>query len=140
MGKWVEKRSHYEDELTQLLSMRRETGERYWEAIWNGFFLEFKKGAIRLDVVRYSEIFLGKEDYSSSGKESLCLFLRPDKERIRIKEIICVRTQDLFPLMNLTKETAEFFVKYRKSLHKEFNGILCLGETDVRSVQSFSIT
>ncbi len=57
-GYWILDYSPYKENLCHILKMRcRKSG--YWDAEWEGLFLEFEKGRnIRLDLLRYSKALL----------------------------------------------------------------------------------
>lgn len=100
-GDWVKKKSNYEDDICQKLSMITNTG-RYWDAKWNQYLLEFKKGtSMWLDLVRYSETL--KQCNEDACKEVLSLFFIPNKSKEKILEIICVRTELIIEKLKLSE-------------------------------------
>ena len=44
-GSWIRRNSAYETELCRALGMAEEKG-RYWDARWQAYLLEFKKGEV----------------------------------------------------------------------------------------------
>ena len=111
-GYWIDKNSSYDNDICSILRMIPKKS-RYWDAEWNGLFLEFKKGrSVWLDLVRYSEILLKVSEEAS--KETITIFFIPNKRRTEIEEIIVVDTKILIEKLSLNQEIAERLVKLSK--------------------------
>ena len=64
-GDFVSKNSGYDGYICNIICDFCEKTTRYWDCIWEDedLHIEFKKGkSIRLDLVRYSETILEKND------------------------------------------------------------------------------
>jgi len=84
MGEWIKNNSSYDGYICDILNMTEDT-VRYWDAIWNNQYIEFKKGnSIWLDIVRYSEILL--KQIWSLQKKLLPYFLFQIKVKMLLKK------------------------------------------------------
>lgn len=136
-GKWVGVKDSYEDAVCKILGMNIDT-KRYWDAKWDDTFIELKKGNSRwLDLVRYSEIFLKVNEDAS--QKTITLFLIPDKDKNKIKEIICVDTDKILKYYKLTKEKANWLIEIKVDIPGSFNAQASLGITDLREMANFII-
>jgi hypothetical protein len=136
-GDWLHRHSDYEDAICEILTMKSSKC-RYWDAEWNNYYIEFKKGrSIWLDLVRYSEILQGLEE--NARKETICLFFIPNKERSCIEEIICVKTSDLITEVKLDSPRAESLMQLKKALPRSLNAQASLTVNDVRKIKTFTI-
>ncbi|MCB9896350.1 MAG: hypothetical protein H6839_18110 [Planctomycetes bacterium] len=141
-GEWVNKNSGYDASLAQILQMSVE-GARYWDAVWNGFPIEFKKGqSIWLDLVRYAEVQLGVDQQAQT--ETATLFFLPNRgrPRHRIDEIVCVKTSDLVRFLGLTTQEAQFLVQLSASMkaaRRSLNAQASLKVAEAKSIATFVI-
>lgn len=136
-GIWVSKPSSYETELCNVLGVIENKG-RYWDAKWNDYLLEFKKGkSIWLDLVRYSEVLL--QENENACLEVFSLFFIPDRERIKIEEIVCVETYAIIEKINLTSDYAKILIELNSHVPRQFNAQASLTVNDLRQIQLFSV-
>lgn len=136
-GLWIRNNSSYDSDICDILEMNVSTG-RYWDAQWNEYYMEFKKGnSIWLDLVRYSEIFL--KINKDASKDTLTLFFIPDKERKKIEEVICVETKSIIKKVKLTEEIAKQLINLNDVVPRSFNAQASLTKKDVRDLAEFII-
>ncbi len=136
-GAWVQKKSAYEADICHALLMQKEAG-RYWDARWNGYLLEFKKGtSIWLDLVRYSEVLLRLNE--NACREVFSLFFIPDKCKEQITEIICVESCVIIEHLNLTEEYANMLIKLNDRVPRSLNAQASLTVNDLRRLEKFSV-
>jgi hypothetical protein len=137
MGEWIKNNSSYDGYICDILNMTEDT-VRYWDAIWNNQYIEFKKGnSIWLDLVRYSEILL-KTNIESS-KETITLFFIPNKSKDVIEEIICVITKDLINLINLNEDSAKQLIELNEKVPRSLNAQASLTKKDIRTIATFIV-
>lgn len=136
-GQWVESKSGYEAGLCAALGFSPETKKRYWDASWNGYRIEFKKGtSIWLDLVRYSEIHLKVSGDASF--ETLTLFFIPNSHAA-IGKVICVRTCDLISKLGLDDEAARFLIALQSRVPRSLNAQASLTVNDVTAIATFVV-
>ena len=136
-GAWVGKRAGYDGYICKALKMKLNKG-RYWDAEWNGGFLEFKKGkSIWLDLVRYSEILLGVSPEASAA--TLTVFFVPTKYRDRIDEIIVVDTKRLIEKLRLTEDMACGLIELNKQVPRSLNAQASLTLNDVKGISRYVV-
>lgn len=137
-GEWIKKNSSYDKYICELLNMTEDTC-RYWDAIWNSYFIEFKKGkSIWLDLVRFSEEILQIND--SAKKETITLFFIPNKTKDKINKIIGLKTLKLIEKLKLDNNKANFIIQLNSNLPRSFNAQASLTLKDVLSLSDFVIT
>lgn len=135
-GPWVNRNSGYEHELCSALQFAAEPKRRYWDASWNGYLLEFKKGtSIWLDLVRYSEIHLKVSEDAS--RETLTLFFIP--KQTAIGRVICVRTCNLVAKLGLDDKAARFLIALKDQVPRSLNAQASLTVSDVVAISTFVI-
>lgn len=136
-GEWIRKNSSYDVYICVILGMNpRES--RYWDAEWNGLKLEFKKGkSIWVDLVRYSEIFLGLAP--KAAMEAVTLFFIPGASKDRIEEIIGVETKALMEKFGLTEEGARALIQLNEVVPRQLNAQASLTVNDVREVSLWRV-
>ncbi|MCW4013908.1 MAG: hypothetical protein NWF07_13110 [Candidatus Bathyarchaeota archaeon] len=118
-GSWIRKNSGYDKYICEILEMNLENG-RYYDATWNEFFIEFKKGkSIWLDLIRYSETILLTNDEASH--DTINLFFIPNKTKDQIETIICVETKQLISKLELDKESAKKLLEIDKLIPHHIN-------------------
>jgi hypothetical protein len=111
---------------------------RYWDAEWEGLFLEFEKGRnIRLDLVKYSEALLKLD--ADARASMLTAFFVPTKRRDRIEEVIVVDTDALIKKLDLTEETARNLVALSKRHPRQLNAQASLTLKDVREISCWTV-
>lgn len=136
-GDWIEKNSSYDKDICRILQMTPEKC-RYWDAKWNGLFLEFKKGrSIWLDAVRYSEMFLKVSPEASVSTTTL--FFVPATWRDKIEEIVVVDTKRLLERLCFTEEIAAKLIELEKHFPRQLNAQASLTLSDVRSISRWII-
>lgn len=136
-GEWVKKNSYYESFISQILEMTDDKC-RYWDARWQNYFIEFKKGtSVWLDLVRYSEIITKLND--AAIQKVYSLFFIPDKERDKIVEIICVETDEIIKTLKLDVENACSILEMHKTVPRSLNAQASLTLKDLRQIATFII-
>jgi hypothetical protein len=136
-GDWVKRNSSYDCYICDRLCMDEDT-VRYWDAVWKGQPIEFKKGkSIWLDLVRFSEAFLKCNPEAS--KETLTLFFIPNKAKDRIEQIVCVETYKLIEHIGLNREQAKQLVELNASVPRSLNVQTSLTPKDVRNIATFIV-
>ncbi|SHO80742.1 hypothetical protein MNB_SV-15-1001 [hydrothermal vent metagenome] len=117
--------------------MQEDTG-RYWDAIWNSQYIEFKKGnSIWIDLVRYGEIILKLNEDAS--KDTITLFFIPNKTKDKIEEIICVTTNKLIEYIKLDREKAEQLILLNENVPRSLNAQANLTKTDIKQISTFIV-
>jgi len=136
-GYWILDYSPYKENICNILKMRRrKTG--YWDAEWEGLFLEFEKGRnIRLDLLRYSKALL-KQDPDSSVS-TLTAFFIPTQRRERIEKIIVVDTRRLIKKLDLTKEVAKGLIALNKRIAGKLNAQASLTLKDLKEISLWTV-
>lgn len=136
-GDWIEKNSSYDKDICRIMQMTPKK-TRYWDAEWNGMFLEFKKGrSIWLDAVRYSEIFLKVSPEASVV--TITLFFVPTSLRDKIEEIMVVDTKRLLERLCFTEEVARRLIELEKHFPRQLNAQVSLTLNDVRKISQWVI-
>ena len=136
-GSWVDRNASYEDDICLLLRMNPKKS-RYWDAEWNGLFLEFKKGkSIWLDLVRYSEIFLQVD--TDASKETMTVFFIPNKARTQIEEIVVVDTKRLIEKLLLNTEVAKALIELNRMVPRSLNAQASLTLKDIRYISRWIV-
>lgn len=131
-GEWVSKNSHYEKGLCNSLKINYLPPSRYWDIDWNQFLLEIKKGkSIWLDMIRYSEQVLKKDD--NANKDTITLFLVPEK-KIFIKQIIVVKTSDIINKLNISEVDAKTYIALSNKLPRQGNFQAKLTLNDIKAM------
>ena len=69
----------------------------------------------------------------------LSLFFIPDKQRVRIAEIICVETTSLITKMNISAGHAEMLLLLKKNVPRSLNAQASLTVGDLRKIKLFSV-
>ena len=134
-GYWVSRNSGYEIGICEALDIVLDKG-RYWDAKWEDYLLEFKKGkSIWLDLVRYSEVILGVDE--NARRRTCCLFFVPDAERQRITEMICVDSTKIIQELRLTQDHARALVGLSSHVPRSLNAQASLTLRDVRNISEF---
>jgi hypothetical protein len=136
-GAWVAKKDQYENYICGALFMSANKS-RYWDARWNEYYLEFKKGkSVWLDLVRYSEILLKLNP--SVSHQVLNLFFIPNINRSSICEILCVETNTLINTLRLTNIFANQLIELNKNIPRSLNAQASLTINDLRQISVFII-
>jgi hypothetical protein len=117
--------------------MKREES-RYYDASWESYFIEFKKGkSIWLDLVRYSEMVL--KTTSESSKETITLFFPHNSNWTRIEHIIGVPTRKIIEKMNLNADRAKIILELRERVPRSLNAQASLTLSDVKKMAEFVV-
>ena len=136
-GDWVEKKNGYEAGLCSALGIDLDQ-TRYQDATWNGYSLELKKGtSIWIDLVRYCELLVEKQELNST--KSVCLFCVPDKAKGIITDIIGISTPRLLETFALSEQQAKALLELRDHVPRQLNAQASLTVSDVRSIEDFSV-
>lgn len=136
-GDWIHKNSSYDGDICNILKMNP-IKSRYWDAEWNGLFLEFKKGrSIWLDLVRYSEVLLKVN--TEASKETITLFFVPTKSRDKIEAIIGVDTKSLNEKLRLTDEIARNLVELNTYVPRQLNAQASLTINDIKGISRWIV-
>lgn len=135
-GDWMLKNCSYEEEMCNALNINL-MPSRYYDAEWNGLFLEIKKGrSIWLDTIRYSEILLKIND--AALKDTITLFFIPSLKNKRIvEEIIIVKTKVLIEKLGLTNKDAKYFLGRKVLRQKNYQESLTVN--DVKFISEYII-
>ena len=129
--------SNYDWALCDILWMQEDTW-RYWDAQWNGYKIEFKKWtSIWLDLIRYSEIVLWTTD--NANNETITLFFIPDKDKLKIQEVLWIRTTLLIEKLWLDMEMAKILLEIHNTVPRSLNAQASLTVKDVRIIADFII-
>lgn len=132
---FVKQNSGYDNELATILWMTLDTW-RYWDAIWNGQKIEFKKWkSIWLDLIRYSEIFLGITPQSS--EDTITLFFIPDNSREKITQIIWIKTQKIIQKLKLDSNISESLLEMNRRMPRSLNAQASLTVKDIKDFADF---
>jgi hypothetical protein len=111
---------------------------RYWDAVWNGLKIEFKKGrSIWLDLVRYSEILL--KDNADASEDTITLFFVPDNQKYTIENIVMVETKSLIQELRLTEEIAKTLLQLNSHVPRQLNAQASLTLADVRRISQWIV-
>jgi len=140
-GNFVSKNSGYDGDICKLINGFEEAATRYWDCFWREELLhiEFKKGrSIWLDLVRYSEIILEKNE--EAGVQTFTLFFIPDNERTKIIEIIGLETKKLIEKINLDKNDAIQLLDLNKTVPRSFNAQASLTVKDIKNISDFIVS
>lgn len=136
-GSWVNINSGYERALAQTLGMQV-SASRYWDATWDGRPIEFKKGrSIWLDLVRYSEVLLARDAATIGSVRTL--FFEPTSDRLRIKRVACVESEDLIAALALNRSDAERLIELKDRLPRSLNAQASMTWSDVLAAASFVV-
>ena len=136
-GYWILDYSPYKENLCHILKMRcRKSG--YWDAEWEGLFLEFEKGRnIRLDLLRYSKALLKLDPDASVS--TLTAFFIPTQRRERIEKIIVVDTRRLIKKLDLTEEVAKGLIALNKRIAGKLNAQASLTLKDLKEISLWTV-
>ena len=136
-GSWVDVNKGYDNDICNILGFTPDT-KRYWDSIWNNYYIEFKKGkSIWLDLVRYSEIVLKINE--EAKVPTVTLFFIPDKNRYRIEEIICVVTDKIILKFNISEAIAHSIVNLNEHVPRSLNAQANLTIVDIEELSDFII-
>lgn len=126
-GAWINKNSGYEQSVCDKLGFTCQTS-RYWDCIYNGLYIEIKKGkSIWLDEIRYAEQLLYQISTSDSSpsdikfQKTITIFLIPNKDKSLITNIYVIDTEKLIKFMNITPEWATTLLARRKDIKRCLN-------------------
>ena len=104
-GEWTKNNYNYESGLCECVRWNK-VSTRYYDAIFDTLKIEIKKGkSIQLDLVRYSEIVLGKGD-----EDTITAFFIPNNDRTEITHIYFVKTKSIIELLRIDKTNAEYLL------------------------------
>lgn len=139
-GDFVSKNSGYDGDICKIINGFDKATARYWDCFWKeeSLYIEFKKGrSIWLDLVRYSEIILGKNDESNT--QTFTLFFIPDTNRYKIIEIIGLETKKLIEKISLGRKDAVQLLDLNKTVPRSFNAQASLTVKDIKDISDFII-
>jgi hypothetical protein len=128
-GSWIKKNSSYETGLCAEMGWIKEDS-RFYDATINNIKIEIKKGInIWLDLVRYSEILIGRGD-----KDTITTFFIPDKQRTKILRIIFVDTNEIIQKLKITMDDAEKILQMQNKMPRQLNAQANLTIKDVERI------
>lgn len=124
-GEWIKKPSGYENGLCNEIGWYVDKG-RYHDATCGGFKIEIKKGNIWLDLVRYSEILLGKGE-----SDTITAFFIKSKDNKTIEYIYFVDTKDIIKKLNISENFADMLLDLESLVPHSLNAQTSLSKKDV---------
>jgi len=136
-GHWILDYSPYKKNVCNILKMRhRKTG--YWDAEWEGLFLEFEKGRnIRIDLLKYSKALMKLDPDSSVS--ALTAFFIPTQRRERIEQIIVVDTRRLLKKLDLTEDIAKGLITLNERTAGKLNAQTSLTLKDLKEISLWTV-
>jgi len=135
-GDWVAERKPYEGAICRALEMEEQAG-RYWDARWGTYLIEFKKGGIWIDLVRYAEVLLRAND--DARQKTITLFFLPNGRRDAIEEVLGAETETLIRKMGLTEADAQALLSLHKRVPRSLNAQASLTVGDIRKLACFKV-
>lgn len=143
VGDFVKKNNAYDKFICQILDKLTTDTERYWDSHgqFNGetLYIEFKKGnSIWLDLVRYSEIKLAKNE--EAKKETITLFFIPNHTKTEIEQIIGLKTSRLIDKLRFSDEQADKLLQLKEIVPRSLNAQASLTVNDIKEISDFIIT
>jgi hypothetical protein len=104
---------------------------RYYDCVAHNTYIELKKGKgmMWFDLVRYSEIYLGK-----GVDNTITLFVQYDKPKKCVNEIYLIPTERIVEFLELTREKAEFCIALFKGMPRGLNMQASMTKTDMRKI------
>lgn len=136
-GDWISKNSGYEKEVCIRLGLECQQN-RYWDCKYNETYIEIKKGkSIWLDEVRYCEIFMGCTD--DSNKETITIFLIPNKDKSKIENILIIDTKKLIEFLQINVEWAKTLLTHCKTIRRSLNCQQSMTLKDIKSIADYII-
>jgi hypothetical protein len=140
-GAFVSKNSVYDGDICNIIQEFTETTTRYWDCVWESenLYIEFKKGkSIWLDLVRYSEIVLNKNN--DARKDTFTLFFIPNNDRSKIVEIIGVETNRIIDKVKLDEKDANQLLDLNDNVPRSFNAQASLTVKDIKDISNFIVS
>lgn len=136
-GEWLNINKGYETYICAKLDLNLDD-TRYWDATWEDYFLEFKKGkSIWFNLVIYSEIQLKVND--DAQKETLTLFFIPNNGKKHIEKIICLETGRLIRKFQLDDDLAKTILSLNERVPRSLNAQANLTVRDVEEMSNFIV-
>ncbi len=136
-GNGVDVNKGYDINICQILNMKQAI-QRYWDAIWNNYYIEFKKGkSIWLDLVRYSEIKVSINKESANA--TITLFFIPNNSRTSIEKIVCVNTKNIIEYFKLTEEIARAIISLNNWVPHSLNAQANITLPDIEKISDFIV-
>lgn len=138
VGEWV-KSPRYDQKLASLLKMEYEDKwQRYWDARWRGYLLEFKKGkSYWIDLVRLSESLLKVNEVAT--RETITVFFVPAGGKQAIERIMGVPTERLIRFFKLNKVQARRLIALQQSLPRSLNAQASIYPSDIKRLAVFEV-
>ena len=139
-GDWIKKNSGYEKEACIQLGVNCET-KRYWDCKYNNSYIEIKKGkSIWLDEVRYCEIFMCDSlDNDDCKEKTITIFLIPDKDKVKIDNIIIIDTSKLITFLKIDTEWANTVLTRHKITTRSVNYQQSMTINDLKQIANYII-
>lgn len=132
-GEWIKKNSNYESGLCECVGWNKVL-TRYYDATVDTFKIEIKKGkSIWLDLVRYSEIVLGKGD-----EDTITAFFIPNNDRTEIVNIYFVKTKSIIDFFRIDKISAEYILSLNEQLPHSLNCQASITLADVKRLAFYT--
>ena len=109
-GDFILPKNNYEPSFCQTLGWSVAT-TRYYDAKFHDCLIEMKKGqnGMFFDMVRYSEIYLGKGDQGT-----WTVFFRYHKARKKVSEIYIIDTKRILSFLRLDRKKAETCIRLKE--------------------------
>ncbi len=140
-GPFVSKRSGYEKDLCDLINDFTKQTSRYHDCIWTkqNLRIEIKKGLnFWFDLIRYSEIVVGKE--KEAKVPTFTLFFIPNRSgKERIVEIIGVDTSKIIEEFKLSKSSGKQIISLNGNVPRQINVQANLTLKDIREIACFNV-
>ncbi|MBQ7127376.1 MAG: hypothetical protein IJO18_00125 [Alphaproteobacteria bacterium] len=132
-GEWIKKNSNYESGLCESVGWNKVL-TRYYDATSYTFKIEIKKGkSIWLDLVRYSEIVLGKGD-----EDTITAFFIPNNDRTEIVNIYFVKTKSIIDFLRIDKTSAEYLLRLNEQMPHSLNCQASMTIADVKRLAFYT--
>ena len=136
-GGWISKNSGYEKGACDQLGFTCET-KRYWDALFNGYYIEIKKGkSIWLDEVRYCEILMSNNE--ECKKETITIFIIPTKNKTGIEKIFIIDTKKIIQFLKITPEWAEILLLKHKQTTRSLNCQQSMTLKDLKNIADYEV-
>lgn len=135
VGDYVIKMNSYEKDFCTLMNWEC-VNSRYYDCVTGNNYIELKKGKSMMwfDMVRYSEIFLGK-----GTQNTITLFIQYDKTKKRVNEIYIIPTVNIIKFLKIDKDTAEFAIKTYNNQTRGLNMQASMSKNDMKSIATHII-
>ena len=136
-GSWVAKRSAYELDICEALSLSNSGNVRYWNTDWNSVLVKFKKGRnYWFDLVRFGELVVNRTDLIP---KILTVFFIPDVKVTKISEVVAVSTDKLIDVLSLNERNSAQLIELNSSVPRSLNAQASLTLKDLKELSEFIV-